>query len=280
MRKPGIIALDLDGTLLNSEKILTPENEAALRRAAEEGIEIVPATGRFYRGMPECIRDLPYVHYAITINGAEVTDVRRKTALVRAELPTGTAIRVMEELDRLPVIYDCYADGWGYMTRALYEKAAEYAPTRHNLDMILNLRTPVPELKAYLRETGYGVQKIQAFFLDQDLRKRTMENLAALFPDTAVSTSIVNNIEINSRAAQKGFALRSLAEAIGVDPADTMAFGDDLNDLSMIEAAGIGVAMANGAGEVREKADYVAPSCDENGVAAALADLLWRKEDA
>ena len=139
---------------------------------------------------------------------------------------------------------------------------------------------PIPELKAYLRETGYGVQKIQAFFLDQDLRKRTMENLAALFPDTAVSTSIVNNIEINSRTAQKGFALRSLAEAIGVDPADTMAFGDDLNDLSMIEAAGTGVAMANGAGEVREKADYVAPSCDENGVAAALADLLWRKEDA
>ena len=280
MRKPGIIALDLDGTLLNSEKILTPENEAALRRAAEEGIEIVPATGRFYRGMPECIRDLPYVHYAITINGAEVTDVRRKTALVRAELPTGTAIRVMEELDRLPVIYDCYADGGGYMPRALNEKAAEYPPTRHNLDMILNLRTPVPELKAYLRETGYGVQKIQAFFLDQDLRKRTMENLAALFPDTADSPSIVNNIEINSRAAQKGFALRSLAEAIGVDPADTMAFGDDLNDLSMIEAAGTGVAMANGAGEVREKADYVAPSCDENGVAAALADLLWRKEDA
>ena len=280
MRKPGIIALDLDGTLLNSDKILTPENEAALRRAAEEGIEIVPATGRFARGMPECIRDLPYVHYVIAINGAEVADLRSGTALVRAELPADTALAVMEELDRLPVIYDCYAGGWGYMTRSLYEKAAEYAPTKHNLDMIRNLRTPVPELKAYLRETGLGVQKIQAFFLDQDLRKRTMERLAALFPDTTVVSSIVNNIEVNSRDAQKGFALRKLAEAIGVDPADTMAFGDDLNDLSMIEAAGTGVAMANAAEEVRKKADYVAPSCDENGVAAALRDLLWREEDA
>ena len=280
MRKPGIIALDLDGTLLTSEKILTPENEAALRRAAEEGIEIVPATGRFYRGMPECIRDLPYVHYAITINGAEVTDVRRKTALVRAELPTDLAIAVMEELDKLPVIYDCYADGWGYMTRALYEKAEIYAPTKHNLDMILNLRTPVPELKAYLLETGIGVQKIQAFFLDQELRMRTMEELAKRFPDTAVATSIVNNIEINSRDAQKGSALRKLAEAIGVDPADTMAFGDDLNDLSMIEAAGTGVAMANAVPRVRESAAYIAPSCDENGVAAALEELIWRKEDA
>ena len=67
-----LITLDLDGTLLNSKKELSPENAAALQWAADQGIEIVPNTGRFFDGMPEVIRNLPYLHYAITINGAQV----------------------------------------------------------------------------------------------------------------------------------------------------------------------------------------------------------------
>ena len=77
MHKIRLIALDLDGTLLNSDKELTTENSEALEKAAEAGIEIVPATGRFYRGMPKVIRDLPYVNYVITVNGALVYDIRQ-----------------------------------------------------------------------------------------------------------------------------------------------------------------------------------------------------------
>ena len=154
MPETKLIALDLDGTLLNSDKELTERTRRALEAAAEAGIEIVPATGRFYRGMPRVVRELPFVRYVITINGAEVLDLSSGERIYSAEIPAEEAVTFFAGLDSLPVIYDCYMDGWGYMTRALYEKAAEYAPTRHNLDMILNLRTPVPELKAYLREKG------------------------------------------------------------------------------------------------------------------------------
>jgi len=71
-----LIALDLDGTLLNSQKELTPASRAALTRAAEAGIEIVPTTGRFYGGMPESVRELPFIRYVISINGAEVKDLQ------------------------------------------------------------------------------------------------------------------------------------------------------------------------------------------------------------
>jgi predicted mannosyl-3-phosphoglycerate phosphatase (HAD superfamily) len=67
-----IIAMDLDGTLLDSEKRLSEENRAALQRAADAGIEIVPTTGRIYKIIPEAVRELPFIHYAITVNGAEV----------------------------------------------------------------------------------------------------------------------------------------------------------------------------------------------------------------
>lgn len=119
MRKIRIIALDLDGTLLNSNKELTPENFAALQKAADAGIEIVPTTGRFYGGMPEVIRKMPFVHYVITINGAAVYDVRKQQDIAKAEIPMQKAVEIMEYLDTLPVIYDCYMDNWGWMTRAM-----------------------------------------------------------------------------------------------------------------------------------------------------------------
>lgn len=270
-----LIALDLDGTLLTTEKVLTPENEAALRRAAEAGILIVPATGRFYGAIPEAVRSLPYIRYAITINGAQVWDAALQQALVTAEIPWRRAVELMAFLDKLPVIYDCYLDNWGWMSRAHYERAAEFAPTRHSLEMLQKLRTPVPELKAYVSQTGHDVQKIMMFFRDPALRLEAMRTLAERFPDLAVTSSIPMNVELNSLDARKGVALAQLAACLGIPRAETMAFGDDLNDLSMLRAAGIGVAMGNACPEAKAAADTVTESCDDNGVAKALERLVF-----
>ena len=277
MRKIRLIALDLDGTLLTTEKVLTEENRKALLRCAEEGVEIVPATGRFYGGMPENIRSLPFVHYAITVNGAQVYDIARDEALYKGEIPVEEAVEIMSFLDTLPVIYDCYMDNWGWMTKRLYDLAPVYAPHKHSLEMLQKLRTPVPELKAHLRGVGHGVQKIQMFFLDMDLRQEMMGRLAEMFPDTAVTSSIPRNVELNARSAQKGIALAALADRLGIPMGQTMAFGDDLNDINMLRHAGIGVAMSNAPDEVKAHADWVTGSCDESGVAQAIAHFLWEE---
>lgn len=269
-----LIALDLDGTLLDTEKVLRPENEAALRRAAESGIEIVPATGRFYTAIDEAVRKLPYIHYVITVNGAKILAPGEDRVLFRAEIDWRRAVEVMRVLDRLPVIYDCFMDDWGWMTRSLYDQAADYAPNQHCLEMLRTKRSPVPELKAHLAAVGHGVQKIQMFFRDPELRMKTLADLKMQFPDLAVTSSIPRNLELNNLEAQKGTALRRLAAHIGIAPEQTMAFGDDWNDLSMLRAAGIAVAMGNAAPELQAEADFVTLSCDENGVAKALEQLL------
>ena len=274
MRKIKLIALDLDGTLLDPDKRLSEENAAALARAAEEGIEIVPATGRFYRGMPPVIRDLPYVRYVITVNGAQVFDVIRQETVCGSEIPWQRAVAVMERMDEPDVIYDCYQDGWGWMTQSLYDRAAEFAANPHSLDMILRLRTPVPELKEYLAEKQHGVQKIQAFFKDMELRSREIDALQKRFPDTTVTTSIVNNVEINSKDATKGVAIQKLAAYLGLELSQTMAFGDDTNDVTMLRAAGIGVAMGNAADAVKAAADFVTDDCNHSGVAKAIRRFL------
>lgn len=265
-----LLALDLDGTLLNSKKELTPRTRDALYAAAEAGVEIVPTTGRFFTGMPEVVQKLPFLHYAITINGAQVYDIRRQKAVSTAEIPLETALRVLEYLDGFPVIYDCYQDSWGWMTRAMQENAAAFVPFDYALRMVRALRTPVDELKAYLQERNRGVQKLQLFTPDDALRRQLFKDLTARFGTLNVSTSMPCNIEINDAHANKGEAIASLAAYLGLPMAATMAIGDGLNDRSMIQMTGLGVAMANACPEILALADEVTASCDEDGAALAI----------
>ena len=215
MEPVKLLALDLDGTLLNSQKELTLRTRDALYAAAGAGVEIVPTTGRFFTGMPEVIQKLPFLHFAITINGAQVYDIREKKAVSTAEIPLETALRVLEYLDGFPVIYDCYQDNWGWMTRSMQENAAAFVPIDHSLRMVRSLRTPVDELKAYLREQNRSVQKLQLFTPDDALRGRLLTDLAERFPCLSVSTSMPCNIEINDAHANKGEAIASLAAYLG-----------------------------------------------------------------
>ena len=274
MPETKLIALDLDGTLLNSDKELTERTRRALEAAAEAGIEIVPATGRLYRGMPRVVRELPFVRYVITINGAEVLDLSSGERIYSADIPAEEAVTFFAGLDSLPVIYDCYMDGWGYMTASMQERAAECITNIHSLEMVRTLRSPVPELKAFLRKEGRAVQKMQLFTADITLRDDLLGALAEKYPQFAVTTSLPNNIEINSRLADKGRALLVLAERLGIRREETMAFGDGINDLTMIRAAGTGAAMENARAEVKRAADISAPDCDHDGVARVIETIL------
>ena len=265
-----IIALDLDGTLLDSEKRLSEANRAALAAAAAKGILVVPTTGRFFGMMPPAVRDLPFVRYAITVNGAQVYDRETDTAIVREELPLDKALAIMRFLDGFDVIYDCYQDNWGRMTQAMQEKAEEYAQDPHYVKMIREFRKPYPDVKSYLAEQGRDVQKIMLFARDPAVRDTLAAELPARFDGLAVSTSTFNNLEINVATAHKGRAIERFAAYFGWTLANCMAFGDGLNDLSMVRMAGLGVAMANAAPEVIAAADYVTLSNDADGVAAAL----------
>ena len=265
-----IIALDLDGTLLNSDKELTERNYRALAAAAAKGIEIVPTTGRFYDAMPAVIRELPFVNYAITINGAQVANVRTGEVLYRAEIPWQQAVEIMTFLDTLPVVYDCFMDNAAWMTAALQEKIDDYTDDVHYRKMVRQLRAPVPELKAFITDLGHDVQKSQFFTMDAALRARMLRELPQMFPGIVTSSALKHNVEINQVRANKGEAVLALAAHLGYGAEHVMTFGDGLNDISMIEAAGTGVVMANGFDEVKACADYITDDCDHDGVAAAI----------
>ena len=265
-----IIALDLDGMLLNSNKELTRRNYDALEAAAARGIQIVPTTGRFYDAMPKVVRELPFVNYAITINGAQVRDLRTGQVLYRAEIPWRQAVEIMAFLDTLPVVYDCFMDDAAWMTASLKAHIDACTDDVHYRKMLRELRQDVPELKAFVTAREQDVQKSQFFTMDAALRARMLEELSRRFGGVITSSALRHNVEINNERANKGSALLALAEHLGCGAENVMSFGDGLNDLAMIRAAGLGVVMANGFDEVKACADYITDDCDHDGVAAAI----------
>ena len=160
------------------------------------------------------------------------------------------------------------------MGEEMLAEASRVIPDPGIRKLIVTLRTPVPELKQYLREKGENLQKLQLYFTDMELRARMLRELPERFPDMSVSSSVPFNIEINAKTATKGHALETLCGLLGLDRGESMALGDGTNDLDMLVQAGVGVAMANADPKLLDAADYVTGSNNEAGFAKAIEKFV------
>lgn len=269
-----LISFDLDGTFLDDNKNIPAENFRAIERAAEKGVHIVPATGRTYTGLPDSLRNIPFIRYYITANGAHVYDAREDKVISRAEIPLELAMRFYHYADTLPAIYDCYKLTCGYMTESMWNACDEYISSPAMLKHVKAMRRPVPELKQYLLESGEDILKMQMFFIDMDERRRQLELMPKMFPELVFSSSIPGNIEINIAAGTKGQALVRLCRLLGFEADEAMAIGDGSNDYDMIASAGMGVAMENAIDELKAVAKYVTGNNNDCGFAAAIEKFV------
>ena len=181
------------------------------------------------------------------------------------------ALSLIDYMETLPVIYDCYQYGCGWMSGHMFERIGEFVPHPAMQAAVRKQRRPVPDLRTLLIQRGDSVQKQQMFFTDMDemLRQRD-EILPRLFPELLPSTSVKTNIELNHISAGKDNGLKALCEHLGFTLENAMAFGDGTNDTCMLKAAGLGVAMSNAEEEVKAAADMITLSNNEAGVAHAI----------
>lgn len=271
-----LIAFDLDYTLLDSEKRLSEENLAALRCAADNGIYTVPATGRLLNGLPEELRALPFLRWCILGNGARIYDAVNDVIAFSEEIPLDDAFEIFDFLESLGLRYDCYAGECGWMERKDYDELESFIADAVTCKFIRSVRKPVDDLRVFLKNNFDTILKIQVYFEDAELRLRMLRELPEHFPELGFSSSIPVNIEINSRKADKGAGLRALCGILGLDVSETAAFGDGLNDMQMIETAGLGIAMANAEEKLKAAADIITGSCEESGVAQAIRQFVLK----
>ena len=264
-----LVAFDLDNTLLNTKKEVSPENMRVLELAASLGIEIVPVTGRAWQGVPDNVKSMKFVRYAVTLNGAEIVDVKNVKTLYEALMPVERAITLCRVIDDLGVVYDCIADGVRFMKQECYDKIDSVTTGAWQSKIMRDSAKPVDDIISVLAKCR-GIQKMQLYTHDDKLRESLLKAFPVVFPHALFTSSVGNNIEINDPSANKGGGLRFIADYLNIPISATMAFGDGLNDITMIQAAGIGVAMGNACREILEVADHVTTDCDHDGVAEGI----------
>lgn len=269
-----LMAFDLDGTLLNSEKIIDDSTMKALEAAALKGVEIVPCTGRFYKAMPECVLQLPFVNYSININGACAFDVKNEKSLICHEMPKKRVLELIEWYEDKDCAYDVYMNNWGYIQKDQADNIARHMYNTFYQKQIRDFRTHVENLKDFVAAADCDIQKFQVYSEDSDFILDVFRKTKEIFPDLEISSSEKNDIEYTNKQANKGFALRDLCDYLRIDIDDAMAFGDGGNDVELLKIAGIGVAMGNAKPKCKEAADFVTLSNDEGGIAYAIEKFV------
>ncbi len=263
------IAFDLDDTLLHDDGSISPYTLSVLRRAAEKGIRIIPASGRTSSSMGVKVDLIGCASCYVCCNGAEVRTTEHK-AIMQELLPADLA----REIAIWAGDNDIYAHVYDE-ARFYYSKDCAYAQAYRQATGTSYRR--VPDLPAFITQPTPKLLMIDDAQRIARLHMIAQEKWGHV---AAITRSKPYFLEFNPRQATKGNALRWCAEHLGFSMGSTMAFGDSLNDLSMLEAAGHGVAMANAWEEVKARIPATCRSNEEDGVARYIAQHVLKEDPA
>ncbi|MCJ8007833.1 Cof-type HAD-IIB family hydrolase [Lederbergia wuyishanensis] len=284
------IATDMDGTLLNAKQEVSEENIRAIHAAQEKGIDFVLVTGRAYNEVRYVLRKTGLTLPAICVNGGEIRDIEGNVSYsVGLDGPTGAKITsVFEDLD---IYFELYTTEGTYTTD--YEKGIQVLvdiyhtanpsqdvdKIRESADERFNQRLihVIDNFNPIFDASDCHVYKFLAFSMDEELLMEASERLKKI-GGLEVTSSGRNNLEVMHHEARKGNALRRYVEDKGISLEETMAMGDNYNDLSMLKIVGHSVAMGNSEPEIKDICKYETDTNDENGVAKAIMKALVQME--
>ena len=260
-----LITIDIDDTLVNTAKQVTPRVKAALQEATAQGVKVVLTTGRPLPGVQEYLDELGLNHqddqYAITYNGG-VVQTTNGEELGGKELAYSDYLRLREVADELGAYLQVETIDAAYTSA----KEINYWASRENflIKMPLFIK-PVDEMDPndhYVKFMFIGDEA------DIDAWRGALPN--DVKEAYYIVKSTPQHLEFMHKDATKGSGLLTLADKLGIDQSETMALGDQQNDITMIEAAGLGVAMGNAVPEVKAVADVETTTQNTDGVGVAV----------
>lgn len=266
-----LIALDLDGTLLTTDKKLTNRTKATLKAAREKGVKVVLTTGRPIKAMDFFLKELGTDghddEYTITFNGGLV---QKNTGeiLDKTVFSIDDVSRIYEETEKLNIPLDAISEGIVYQIQS--DQESLYAQFNPALSFIPTAFEDLSSQMTY--------NKCVTAFAQEPLDAAIANISSDLFNNYEIFKSRDMLLEWSPKNVHKATGLAKLIDHLGIDQSQVMACGDEANDLSMIEWAGLGVAMQNAVPEVKEVANVVTPMTnDEEAVAWAIEKYVLKE---
>lgn len=259
-----LVALDLDDTLLDRDLVFSPRVREVVRAVMDSGVTVTLSTGRMFQSALPYARELGLSTPIICYQGALIKDPVSLETLFHQPVPLERAREVIRLVKRWGLHINVYVDDQLYVEKATPEAERYVRIARVPLH-------PVGDLLEFLKEDPTKIVIVS----DEATIDRAMGELKAVFGETLyITESLPMFCEIAHPGCNKGTALAMLASQLGVLQEETVAVGDGLNDLEMIEWAGLGVAMGNAPDEVKAAAGIVTGTIKEDGAAEALEQIF------
>lgn len=274
LKEIRLIALDMDGTCLNSQGVCSPYARQVLQKLLDRGYLVIPATGRAYAGLLETLQ-LQGIPYVISADGAIVTRCKDNQRIYQRLIPCQSAARLAADLARSTncVYYhrDDAACSHIMVCRSpeIFHALKKYKEQDEFWDGILQ-----EGLDRQILAEGRDVVKMGMWFPPEEGFEGYEALVRQHYPEISFFRADDNVLEFTAAQTSKGKALKALAKELGIPMEQTLAIGDNGNDVEMLQLAGIGVAMRNAIPEAKRWADWVTGTQDEDGAARFLADFL------
>lgn len=273
-----LAAMDLDGTLFNNQSRISDESFAAIRRACEKGAAVVISTGRPFCGLPfEQIKGSG-IRYAITTNGSAAYDISTRECLFEDSMSPALTLPIIRFLLSKDIHMDAFIHGEAFSPIKCLAAAQKLSAPASIKKYIIETRTRIDDLPGYVEKNGLNIQKMTLnFYPDENgvlVDRREVKDYLYSNPDIVCVSGGYHNLEFTKAGVHKGTGLLRLAKLLHIPAECTMAVGDTENDIEILKAARIGIAMGNATPEVKAIADDVTLSNEEDGAAAALDKYL------
>jgi Cof subfamily protein (haloacid dehalogenase superfamily) len=261
-----LIALDMDGTLLNDEKKITPRTYQAIQQAKQEGVKVVLASGRPLEGLRPYLEQLELTSdqdFVISYNGSLVQRVGSGEIIHKTTLNGSDGTQLAKVAEQLGVFIHAFSAEHGLITQQ-HNPWTDIESSINGMD--------VSEVNFASLQANDALTKIM-FVAEESILDKAIANLPAeLREQYTVVRSAPFFLEFLHRDSNKGVGVEQLANILGLNASQVMCAGDADNDRHMLQYAGLAVAMANADPEIKAMANYIAPSNKEDGVAVAIEE--------
>lgn len=267
-----LIAFDMDGTLLNSNKQISPETLNAIKRATAARKTVILCTGRNLAELNDFTEAIPGLRYLNCVSGACVYDLKEKKTLYSQALDPETVKKLMEFGIKEEAMIHVLSE------RSIVQKDQQSHMADFHMGvyqtMFDKITDKMDDIYHSFCEKPFPVLKLNLYHKNEASRIRTVERIKEAGLKTALALAESTSLECSPKGIHKGVGLEKLCEYLDLPLEQTIAVGDADNDTMALKTAGLAVAMGNATGPIRELADVIVADCDHDGCAEAIDKYL------
>jgi Cof subfamily protein (haloacid dehalogenase superfamily) len=266
-----LIALDMDGTLLNHQHEITKRCLEMIEKAQKIGKQVVISTGRSLSEMQLYLDDLKMIRYMILESGACIYDLWQQKMIYQKTFDSHEIEKIYQTLIEQDIMLHIFMDGYSYSPQECMHQMDKYQMGKYQ-EMFLQCVKPIKDVQEFFNKYQDHIEKVNFYHCSPQSREVSLQALEGI--DVVKACVEISSLELTPKGVDKGLGIKHLCQYLDVPLIQTIAVGDSHNDLEMLKTVGLSIAMGNANEAVKAIADKVVSDCEHDGVVEAIEQNL------